>query len=139
VTKARILSLLAVTYVALDLIHFVDHLRQGRSLPLQIYVVGNIGLVVAIVVAVLAVRALPLAAPAATAFGYAAALGVTATHILPAWGFFSDSYTSLKVDALSWISASSLVAAALALAACGTLILLRPAPPLEASAPPISS
>jgi hypothetical protein len=126
-TRAKLLSVVAVAYVVLDVLHFGDHLRQGRSLAAQIYVAGNVGLVVAIVVAALAVRAHPIAPAAAAAFGLLAAMGVTATHILPAWGFLSDSYTSVHVDALSWVSACSLVICGLALAASGTTMVLRPA------------
>lgn len=124
--RTRLLSVLAVGYVVLDLLHFGDHLRQGRALAPQIYTAGTVGLVVAIAVAVLAVRHHALAAPAATAFGLVAAVGVTASHLLPAWGYLSDSYIPLHLDALSWISAIALVAGALALAACGASLLIHP-------------
>lgn len=122
-TYARWLSVFAVGYVALDSIHALDHIRQGRALSPQILVAGSIALVTAVFVMVLVVRRHAVAPLAATAFGTAAALGVFAAHIMPNWYYLSDSYQPLNLDALSWIIAIAVILDAAALALVGASML----------------
>ena len=129
--RAKALGGLAAAYVVLDLVHFADHLRQGRALGPQIYAVGNVGLLAAIVVAVLALRNNPLAPLLAALYGIAAGVGVLTTHIIPNWWYFSDSYRGLGLDVWSWMSAWSLVVCGFALAAAGISLVWHP----EARAP----
>ena len=124
-TRNRLLSTCAIGYLLLDLLHFADHVRQGRLPSAPVNFAGTLALIVAILVTLLVLRAHPLAAVAAALFGFLDAVGVLAAHMLPTWGFLSDSYTSLKVDSLSWASAWALVIGALALGLAGTASLFR--------------
>jgi hypothetical protein len=54
--------------------------------------------------------------------GFYTAVAVTAAHILPNWGVFSDPYPDLPLDALSW----SVMLAEIAMGAIfGTIGLLE--------------
>jgi hypothetical protein len=123
--RSQLLAALAVSYALLDLLHFFDHLRQGRILQPQIYVIGTIGLISAFVVAALVLRDDPRAPLLAAIYGIAAGLGVFSTHILPAFWYLSDSYRSVSVDLWSWASAWSLVICAGAMAAVAVSLLVR--------------
>ncbi|MFN2463722.1 MAG: hypothetical protein ABR573_07465 [Candidatus Dormibacteria bacterium] len=122
------LPLFAAVFVAIDLLHFADHVRQGRPLGPGVTTPGTISLVLAILVLVLAIRHSRLTPPLALALGSTVAIGVLAVHLLPPWGPYSDSYLPLGLDALSYISlgALSLSAAALGVAGARGLITRRP-------------
>ncbi|MEA2646811.1 MAG: hypothetical protein QOE92_1894 [Chloroflexota bacterium] len=121
--RADWLRLFAIGYVALDSLHFIDHLRQGRILTPQVYVAGTAGLVGSVLVLALVLRRHPVAPLAATVFGALAGLGVFAAHIMPNWYYLSDSYLPLQLDLFSWIVAVSVIVDAAALALVGASML----------------
>ena len=132
-TRGDWLRFFAVGYVVLDSIHALDHLRQGRVLPVQIYVGGSAALTTSVLVVVLIWRRRPVAPLAATAFGTAAALGVFAAHIMPNWYYLSDSYQPLHLDLVSWLIAIAVIVDAASLALVGAS-LLRGGEPLNRTA-----
>jgi hypothetical protein len=118
----------ALTYVVADGLHVLDHMRQGRHLATQVYVAGTLGIIAALIVLTLVLRQHPVAPLAAAVFGTLDAVAVLAVHFPPNWFFLSDSYQPLHLDALSWVSAAVVVAAAAALAVAGIRMLRWPAP-----------
>jgi quinol-cytochrome oxidoreductase complex cytochrome b subunit len=121
----RLLKVAAVTYVVVEGLHILDHLRQGRASPAQVYVAGITGLIAALVVLGVVLAEHRLAPLTAGLFGTVDALGVFSVHLVPPWFFLSDSYFPLHLDAASWISAIVLVLAAAGLALAGWSQLRR--------------
>lgn len=68
-----------------------------------------------------------MGAPAAIAVGFVSAVGFTAAHLLPTWGFFSDSFInappSARVTWFSWVSAICEIVAAVIFGVVGILVL----------------
>lgn len=121
-TSARLANLLPVAttgYVALNVLHVLDHVRQGRALAPEVTYPGTAVLVLAVVLTVLAFRHSPVAPAAAVVFGVVTALGLVAVHVLPHWSAFSDSYLPLHLDAVSWLSLLTLLAAGITVGICG--------------------
>jgi DMSO/TMAO reductase YedYZ heme-binding membrane subunit len=97
------LSLAAAAFVAANLLHTLDHLRQGTGdLATEVLAGGTVLSALAILTLVLAVRRHPRAALWAAVVGTWSALGVIASHVAPHWSAFSDSYFEIDADALSW-------------------------------------
>lgn len=93
----------SLLFVAGNIAHTVDHFRQGTG-RLSNYVIAGgtaISLLGAVVLYLALVRH-PRAALVATITGFYAGFGVSAAHLLPHWGVFSDSYPDLGVDATAW-------------------------------------
>lgn len=106
--------------LALLVLHVADHtLRQDRTTPSELGLVGTLGLIAVVVALVLAVARRPEAAPVAAVVGGATAIGFVAIHLLPHWSAFSDPYEDHHLDALSWISMLASLVAGAALAAAG--------------------
>src|SRR6059058_3019381 len=94
----------AWTFLAANLLHTADHIRQGFDGLAPAIFVGGSGLtLLAVVVVVLVERAHPRASAFATVVGLSGALGIAASHIAPHWSALSDSYPQIGADALSWI------------------------------------
>jgi hypothetical protein len=93
----------ALLLTALDVLHALDHTRQGRDLANEVYVAGVSGWIALGVLLVLIARAHPLAAPYAAAVGVSVAVGFLAVHVAPHWSSFSDPYSRFHPDALSWL------------------------------------
>jgi hypothetical protein len=109
----------AVVFLASNLLHGADHLRQGAE---QLDAVAKAGgamlTAAAVAVVVLAVRRHRVAVPAAALLGFTAAALVTSAHVLPQWSVLSSSYVDdLAVDTLSWVVALLEIAAALLMGA----------------------
>jgi hypothetical protein len=97
------LSLAAAAFVAANVLHSLDHLRQGTDdLATEILAGGTVLSTLAVLTLVLALRGHPRAALWAAVVGAWSALGVIASHIAPHWSAFSDSYFEIDADALSW-------------------------------------
>ena len=97
------LSLAATAFVAANVLHSLDHLRQGTGdLATEILAGGTVLSILAVLTLVLALRRHPRAALWAAVVGTWSALGVIASHIAPHWSAFSDSYFEIDADALSW-------------------------------------
>jgi hypothetical protein len=107
----------ALVLTAADVLHALDHTRQGRTLASEVYVAGVAGWIALAVLLVLAARGHRLAAPYAAAVGLSVAVGFLLVHVAPHWGVFSDPYSAFDADALSWALVAVPVAAALWLVA----------------------
>ena len=124
-TRTRIrndwLAIAAIAYLAANLLHGADHVRQELAGVNVAIAAGGAVLTAAGVAAVIvALRHDPRTPLVATAVGFAAAILVAASHIAPHWSVLSDSYVDdVHVDALSWAVVALEIAAALFLGAVG--------------------
>ena len=103
--RSRGLVAWSALLLGLLVVHALDHaLRQEAAVPAGTSAVGAAGFLAVLLVLGLAVAGHPLA-PAATAFvGFATAAGFLALHVLPDWGPFSQPYSDIPVDDLSWVA-----------------------------------
>lgn len=119
----------AVVFLAANLLHTADHLRQGLDgLTWEILSAGTLLTVEAAIVVVLAARRSPNAPPIAAVVGLTGALGIAASHFAPHWSALSDSYPQIGADAISWTAALLECGAALGLAATAAALLSARAP-----------
>jgi hypothetical protein len=116
------LQMASVAFVAAILLHGADHIRQGTGrLTTEVFVGGA-------VVAMLGFSTLAMTlahhrrAPLFAAIvGFYTALGVSASHVLPHWSAFSDSYTNqVDADVLSWAAVLTEIGAAIVLGIVAT-------------------
>ncbi len=107
----------ALLLVAADVLHALDHTRQGRDLASEVYVAGVAGWIALALLLVLVARGHRLAAPYAAAVGVSVAVGFLAVHVAPHWSSFSDPYSGFDPDALSWALVAVPVLAAINLVA----------------------
>jgi hypothetical protein len=120
------LSLAAVLFVAANLLHTLDHLRQGTDdLATEVLAGGTVLSALAVLTLVLALLHHPRAPLWAAVVGTWSALGVLASHVAPHWSAFSDSYFEIHADTLSWIVMLAEVAAAAWLGVAGFRELRR--------------
>jgi hypothetical protein len=97
-----------IAFVAAVALHTSDHLRQARgvgAVPPAVLAGGTLIVIMAVTTLVLTLRRHRAAALAATVVGFATAIGVTASHVLPTWSILSDSYLELALDGYSWAAA----------------------------------
>ncbi|MCW2992310.1 MAG: hypothetical protein JWM73_2904 [Solirubrobacterales bacterium] len=95
---------LALAFVAANVLHTVDHFRQGvDGLSAEILVAGTGLTIGAVIVLVLALRGHRQTAPSAAILGIGGALGILAAHVAPHWSALSDPYPDNGADAVSWI------------------------------------
>ena len=95
------LSLAAAAFVAANLLHTLDHLRQGTGdLATEVLAGGTVISILAVLTLVLALRHHPRAALWAAVVGTWSALGVIASHMAPHWSALSDSYFEIHADAV---------------------------------------
>src|SRR3954454_3410348 len=129
------LATAAAIFVAANVLHTLDHVRQGLDgLTREIQAGGTVLTVMAIVTLVLALRDHPWAPPIAAAVGLSGAVGILAAHALPHWSALSDSYPDIGADALSWAVMLVEAGAALALGITGLAAMRRGAPTSAAAA-----
>jgi hypothetical protein len=122
------LTLAAAAYIAANVLHTLDHLRQGTGgLATEVLAGGTVLSILAILTLVLALRRHPRAALWAAVVGTWSALGVLASHVAPHWSALSDSYFEIQADALSWVIMLAEVVAAAYLGLVGFSELRRPA------------
>jgi hypothetical protein len=120
----RLLRVATALFVAAFLFHNADHLRRGVGVLSAQVIGGGTVLALASVLAVaLVVMGHGWAPLVAVLVGVPGAIGVAATHLLPTWGAFSDSFPSLHLDGISWAAGISEVVALLLLAAAGFNVL----------------
>ena len=120
------LSLAATAFVAANVLHSLDHLRQGTGdLATEVLAGGTAISILAVLTLVLALRRHPRAALWAAVVGTWSALGVIASHMAPHWSALSDSYFEIHADALSWVVMLAEVAAAAYLGLVGFRTLRR--------------
>jgi hypothetical protein len=115
------LAIAATAFLAANLLHGADHLRQHLAgVDTAVLVGGNLVTAAAVMVVVLALRHHPRAPLFATVVGLSAAVGVAASHMAPHWSGLSDSYVDdIHPDALSWAVMLTEVAAGCVLGAVG--------------------
>lgn len=112
--RHRLLAM-TIALTALTVLHDVDHLRQGRGLPYELYVVAVFALVSLGAMLTLLLRRHRLAGTASLAQGVATVVGVGAVHVAPQWSSLTDSYSAARVDALSWAIILAMMLTGLAL------------------------
>ena len=118
---------LSWTMFALQVVHILDHARQGRGLNNELYGIGTFATVSALALVVLVVRRHPLAPVAAVTVGFGNLVGLPLVHIVPHWSAFSDPYPAAHVDAGSWLQVSVMMVVALMLGLAGLAAIRRPA------------
>jgi hypothetical protein len=98
------LAIAAMAFLAANLIHVADHLRQHLAgFNAVIFVGGSMLTMGAVTVGIVALRHHRHAPLVATVFGFQAAVLVALAHIAPHWSVLSDSYIDdVHPDALSW-------------------------------------
>lgn len=105
-------------------LHNADHVRRGFDVVNDGVIIGGTlaAMLTAVLVTLVALRH-PVAPAVAAVVGLSIAFGVSAVHLLPAWGEFSDSSPDGDVDALTYIAVLSEIggAALVALAAVPAL------------------
>ena len=125
-TDDRAVRTAAAVFVAGFLIHNVDHARRGvAAVTDHVLWAGTIVAMIAAVVLTLVVTRHPVAPFAATAAGFAIALGVTASHLLPRWSALSDPLPGGDVDAFTWAAVLAEVGGALLLGLAGLATVRR--------------
>ena len=96
------LAIAAAAYLAANLLHGADHLRQHLA-GLDVAVKIGGALLTMGAVATFARRHDPRAPLLAIAVGFSSAALVVASHLTPHWSVLSDSYIDdVHPDALSW-------------------------------------
>ncbi len=120
------LTMAAIAFIAANVLHTLDHLRQGLGgITTEVLAGGGVLSALAIATLVLALTRDRRAPLAAAVVGTWSALGVAASHIAPHWSALSDSYLDIHVDALSWAVMLAEVAAAAVLGLVGFRTLRR--------------
>ncbi len=116
------LATASVAFVAANVLHTLDHFRQGvGDLTAEILVAGTLLTVLAVVVMVMALRGYSRAPAFGAVVGMSGALGIAASHLAPHWSALSDPYPDISVDALSW----AVMLVELAAAAVLAIVALR--------------
>jgi len=125
-TQRQLLRRAGGVFLAGFVVHNLDHVRRGIDAISDAVVWG--GTIVAIVSAITLTLVFTdhrLAPFAATAAGFSIAAGVSATHLLPAWGTLSDSLPDGSVDAFTWVAVLAEVIGALVLGVAGLHVVRR--------------
>jgi hypothetical protein len=135
-TRKRVLRVSWVL-LGLTLIHDVDHVRQGRALGLELYMVGLAAVAASLTVLWLAFARSNLTQFAAASLGLGTIVGVLAVHVTPPWWPLSDSYGAAGVDLISWVIVIAMMLAGATLSAV-SLSAMRPSSRLPARRPPHS-
>jgi hypothetical protein len=123
----------ALALTALDVLHALDHTRQGRDLSSEVYVAGVAGWIALAVLLVLVARRHRLAAHYAAAVGLSVAAGFLLVHVAPHWSAVSDPYSAFDADALSWALVALPVAAAVWLVVVAVRAMRTERPPAAAA------
>lgn len=115
-----------VAFIGAMVLHTLDHVRQGTGrLSVGVLAGGSFLSLIAVAPLWLTFRRHPKAPLVATVVGYYTAVAVTAAHILPNWGVFSDPYPSLTLDAYSWAVMLAEIGMALVFGTVGLLEMRR--------------
>lgn len=116
----------AIAFLAANVVHTLDHLRQGiGGLTAEILTAGSLLTVAAIAVLVLVLRRDARATVLALGVGLSGAAGIAAAHLAPHWSAFSEPYPGAGLDALSWAVMVAELTAAVWLAAAAAAHIQR--------------
>lgn len=97
------LAIASIAFLGANVLHTLDHLRQGtRDLAAEVLLGGTALSIAAVATLVLALTRNRHAALVAAVVGLSSAAGVAAAHIAPHWSAFSNPYPEISADALSW-------------------------------------
>ena len=100
-----VLIAVLVMLLGLQIVHALDHtLRQSAEVPTEASVLGTVGFVTTGAALVLAVIGSRWAWAATALIAFGTFVGFIAVHVLPDWGPFSQPYSDIPVDALSWVA-----------------------------------
>jgi hypothetical protein len=115
------LAIAALAFLAANLLHGADHVRQHLAgVDTEVMVGGGVLTAAAAAVLIVVMRRDPHAPLLATVVGFAAALLVAGSHIAPHWSVLSDSYIDdIHPDALAWAVMLLEVAASFVLGVVG--------------------
>jgi hypothetical protein len=124
----RVFRWTTVVFALALALHGADHLRRGMHVvPHAVMVGGTIQLVLAVLTVYLVFSGSRAAPYAAVALGSLSAVGFTAAHLLPTWGFFSDSFINAppaaRVTWFSWVTAVVEILADIAFAVVGFAVI----------------
>ena len=123
------LALAAVAYTVANILHGLDHQRQGTGrLTTEVMAGGTVLTVLAFLTMWLVLCRNSRAPLFAAVVGLWSGIGVAAAHIAPHWSAFSDPYPDLSVDALSWAIVLLEIGSALVLGIVGVMRLRRDRP-----------
>lgn len=126
----RIFDWAAALFAAALLLHGADHLRRGMDIIRPAVMIGGtVQLILAAVTIVLVISRNRWAPMAAVGIGFVSAVGFTVAHLLPTWGFFSDSFINAppwaRVTTFSWVTAIVEIGADLIFGAVGLSVVRR--------------
>src|SRR3954453_16495797 len=129
------LTIAAMAFLAANLLHGADHVRQHLAgVDTAVAIGGAMLTAAAVAVLIVALQHHPRAPVLAAVVGFAAAILVAASHIAPHWSVLSDSYVDdIHPDVLSWAVVSLEIAAALALGVVGLQRMRTASQPQHAS------
>ena len=99
------LTVTAIAFLAANLLHGLDHLRQHMAgVNAEVLIGGMLITATAVIVVVAVRRDHPRAPLLAVVVGFAAALLVAGAHLAPHWSVLSDSYVDdISPDIVSWL------------------------------------
>lgn len=119
------LAIAAMAFLAANLLHGADHMRQHLAgVDTAVAVGGAMLTAAAVAVLISALQHHPRAPLLAAVVGFAAAILVSGSHIAPHWSVLSDSYVDdIHPDALAWAVMLLEVAAGCVLGVAGVLAL----------------
>lgn len=120
----------SVVFAIANVMHGADHVRRGLGKPLlgetpEILVGGLLISAGAGFTLWLATRDSKSAPLVAMLVGALSALAISASHLAPSWGIFSDSFFVARPDLLSWAAVLLEIAAALVTSGTGVFALLE--------------
>jgi hypothetical protein len=126
----RLLRYASIAFIVAVAIHGADHMYRGiEDQSPQVISAGTIQAVLGAITVVLVFRRHRWAPPAAVVVGLASALLFAAAHVLPTWGFLSDSYVTPAAGAgvtwFSWVTAVLEIGADLAFGWAGANALVH--------------
>lgn len=127
IVRSDALTLTATGFLAANLVHGADHVRQHMAgLNMDVKIGGALITAAAVATLILVRRRHTRAPLIATIVGFVSAALVAQSHLAPHWSRFSDSYLDdIHPDVVSWIIACLEVVAALVLGLVGAHRLLR--------------
>src|SRR3954453_18117480 len=117
------LTIAAMAFLAANLLHGADHVRQHLAgVDTAVAIGGAMLTAAAVAVLIVALQHHPRAPVLAAVVGLAAAILVAASHIAPHWSVLSDSYVDdIHPDAFAWAVMVLEVAAGCVLGVAGLL------------------
>ena len=127
ISRTDRLTVASALFVVAIVLHGADHIRQGTgSLTREVFWGGAVIAVLGFGTLAMAALRHPRAPLYVAIVGLYTAVGVTASHVLPHWSAFSDSYTNqVNADVISWAAVLFEIGAAFVLGMLGVRELRR--------------